>query len=131
MRRELVRHRTGLGRWFDGVVDVFLNLEEEFPDLNVDEDAEGRGVNESRGKVASDEQRGRGGMDELRELEEGGKVDQKEGEEDGNGNVQRVQEENADETLREGDVEAPPEHDQGVWGDVKWFGRLLARTVRS
>lgn len=35
MRRELGKHK--LGRWIDGVVDVFLRLEEEFPG----EDAEG------------------------------------------------------------------------------------------
>jgi hypothetical protein len=35
-----------------------------------------------------------------------------------------------EETLQAGEVEAPPEN-RGVWGDVAWFGRMLARSVRS
>jgi hypothetical protein len=35
-----------------------------------------------------------------------------------------------EETLQDGEVEAPPEN-RGVWGDVAWFGRMLARSVRS
>ena len=99
MRRELVKHRLGLGRWFEGVVDVFLNLEEEFPDLEGGEIAEAT----------------------PRELEDQIKA--------GDGVQTKTEEEG--ETLKEGEVEAPPEQSQGVWGDVKWFGRLVARTVRS
>lgn len=40
-------------------------------------------------------------------------------------------EEGREEVLGDGEVEAPPERSQGVWGDVMWFGRLVARTVRS
>ena len=91
MRRELAKNR--LGRWFEGVVDVFLSLEEEFPDGESEDQA--RGLLEGRHDAGKQEM--------------------------------RVEE----EPLKEGDVEALPELSQGVWGDVKWFGRLLARTVRS
>ena len=99
MRRELVKHRLGLWRWFEGVVDVFLNLEEEFPDL------EGGEIAEATPRELEDQMKAGDGVQGHRE-EEG-------------------------ETLKEGEVEAPPEQSQGVWGDVKWFGRLVARTVRS
>lgn len=99
MRRELAKSR--LGRWFDGVVDVFLNLEEEIPDLE----------SEARSQ--------KGSQTTPRELEDGRQVD-------------HASKSNDDlEPLAAEQVEAPPEQPQGVWDDVKWFGRLVARTVRS
>jgi len=34
-------------------------------------------------------------------------------------------------TLSDNSVEPPPARPTGVWDDVAWFGRLIARTVRS
>ncbi len=99
MRRELVKNRLGLGRWIEGVVDVFLNLEDEFPDL------EGLGSEKPT----------------PRELEDQRKAEL----------IVQVKREEEVEPLRDGEVEAPPEQSQGVWDDVKWFGRLVARTVSS
>ena len=99
MRRELVKNRLGLGKWIDGVVDVFLNLEDEFPDLESEEVT-------------------------PRELEDGAQTFEA-------GAESFERERKGEEELKEGEVEAPPEQSQGVWGDVKWFGRLIVRTVRS
>ena len=99
MKRELAKSRLGLGRWFEGVVDVFLNLEEEFPDLETGE------VEGATPRELEDQRDAGEGMQEKREA--------------------------VVEPLAEGDVEIPPEQSQGVWDDVKWFGRLVARTVRA
>jgi hypothetical protein len=101
MRRELAKSR--LGRFFDGVVDVFLSFEDEIPDW----ESEGRSQ--------------RGSETTPRELEDGLQ-----------GESTTKSKSNDDlEPLAAEQVEAPPERPVGVWDDVKWFGRLVARTVRS
>ena len=99
MRRELAKNRLGLGEWIEGVVDVFLNLEDESPDLET-------GV--VKGTTP-------------RELEDQTIA----------GTSSQEKKQAFVEPFEEGDVETPPEQNQGVWDDVKWFGRLVARTVRS
>ncbi|KAK4939606.1 hypothetical protein LTR10_020106 [Elasticomyces elasticus] len=88
VRKEISRYR--LGGWMDGVVDVFLRLE-DMPDYQ-DEDLEAR-----RFEVFP---------------------------------APTKDAENAS-TPSDNSVEPPPARPAGVWDDVAWFGRLLARTVRS
>ncbi|KIW09837.1 hypothetical protein PV08_11938 [Exophiala spinifera] len=102
VRREISRYR--LGRWMDGVVDVFLRLE-EFPDSSdtprdhdVDLEAAGNAV-----------------KTELTDSKA------------------TTQPKDVDDTsaVSDASIEPPPDKPNGVWDDVVWFGRLLVRTVRS
>ncbi|KAI1616571.1 hypothetical protein EDD36DRAFT_429453 [Exophiala viscosa] len=88
VRREISQYR--LGGWMDGVVDVFLRLE-DMPDYQ-HEDLEARG-SEVFPNASKDA-------------------------------------ENAS-TLSDSFMEPPPAKPSGVWEDVAWFGRLVARTIRS
>ena len=100
VRREI--RKTGvLGRWFDGVVEGLLMLEGE-----------------------------EGGEAAFFEDERGQKVRLKgeEGSEEGEAELKKRPAWD-DEEVKEADVEAPPEQQQGVWGDVKWLGRLVARSI--
>ena len=96
---EEVRKALGKGRkgWFEGVVDVFLRLEEEYPDQDLE-----------RGSETGHEDEEKEHMPSPKELRK------------------RLLE----EKLRDEEVVEPPDQ-SGVWEDVKWFGRVLARTVRS
>jgi hypothetical protein len=100
LRKSIKGYR--LGAWMDGLVDVFLRLEDDFPGSQVDAD-------------------GKGKSDGV-----------------------RVTLDNSSATMKsEGDpslgpsvrfddsVEPPPERPKSVWDDVAWFGRMVARTVRS
>ncbi|KAK6376100.1 uncharacterized protein PV06_02060 [Exophiala oligosperma] len=103
VRREISRYR--LGRWMDGVVDVFLRLE-EFPD------------SEGGSKSARDHDV---------DLEAG---NQKPEMSDVETTVQ-VKDADAASAVSDASIEPPPDKPSGVWDDVVWFGRLLVRTVRS
>lgn len=81
--QEAVKRGFGLGKWMDGLVDVFLKLEDE-PDLEAQPAAESSmQVKSSAPEVSEDS------------------------------------------------IEPPPEESKGVWDDVRWFGRLVAKTVTS
>ncbi|EXJ85882.1 hypothetical protein A1O1_06251 [Capronia coronata CBS 617.96] len=88
VRQEISKYR--LGRWMDGVADVFLRLE-DFPEP---------------------------GRSDLEA-----------------GNAQSAPAPAKDvetaSVASETSVEAPPEKPNGVWDDVAWFGRLIARTLQS
>ncbi|EXJ85237.1 hypothetical protein A1O3_05912 [Capronia epimyces CBS 606.96] len=88
VRKEISKYR--LGRWMDGIVDVFLRLE-DFPDPQ-----------------SSDLEAGHSPPVPV-----------------------PVKDEETASVASETSVEAPPEKPNGMWDDVAWFGRLLARTVRS
>lgn len=106
VRRELREHsrQSGvLGRWFDGVVDVFMMLEEE----DGQDNAGGEGA-----RRLAEVERG------FRDGQEAGKSEEKENVAWFDGQSEEQQ-----------DVEPPPEGQQGVWGDVKWLGRLVARSI--
>lgn len=102
VRREISRYR--LGRWMDGVVDVFLRLE-EFPD------SEG----------------GTGARDHNVDLEAGnGQTEVSNPEASA-----LTKDADAASAVSDASIEPPPDTPTGVWDDVVWFGRLLVRTVRS
>ncbi|RMZ89409.1 hypothetical protein DV736_g3365, partial [Chaetothyriales sp. CBS 134916] len=100
VRRELMAGHNG---WFDGVIDVLLRIEDEYPDpelgQTVDQLRTRRGEGVVAGRVVTGQQL--------------------------QGQLQK------EEVLADDQVEAPPDHPQSMWDDVKWFGRLLARTVGS
>ncbi|OAG44135.1 hypothetical protein AYO21_01592 [Fonsecaea monophora] len=97
LRKSIKGYR--LGRWMDGLVDVFLQLEDDFstpqPDLEAARPKTGPEIATSTAPPAKDA--------------------------DHPGPSVRF----------EDSVEPPPERPKGVWDDVAWFGRMLARTVRS
>lgn len=101
VRREL--RRGGLGRWIDGVVDVFLMLEgDDSEDFNTER---------------------REGLERLRALarESAMETDPTASEappawDDGRGNEV---------------PEPPPQQAEGVWNDVRWLGGLFARNLWS
>lgn len=106
VRREISGYQ--LGRWMDGLVDVFLRLE-DFPE------------NTGGGRQGSDD---RGNLD----LEAAGKItDQHRLSLTGSTKTADGSSMVGDDT----DIEPPPEKPTGIWDDVTWFGRLLARSVRS
>jgi len=94
VRREISQYQ--LGRWMDGIVDVFLRLE-DFPDSRTASEP-GAGTAEEALPAAT--------AASSKDAETASLVS-----------------DNA--------VEPPPEMPKGVWDDVAWFGRLIARTVRS
>lgn len=96
VRREISGYR--LGRWMDGIVDVFLRLE-DFPDAKDGDLETGKGTAPPAVTAAAASTK------------------------DGESDARRVSFEES--------VEPPPERPRGVWDDVAWFGRMLARTVRS
>ncbi|RMZ77529.1 hypothetical protein DV737_g4313, partial [Chaetothyriales sp. CBS 132003] len=101
VRRELMAGQYG---WFDGVIDVLLRIEDEYPDpelgdtVNQPRTRRGEGVVVGRAVTGQQGQQGQQAKEEV---------------------------------LADDQVEAPPDHPQSMWDDVKWFGRLLARTVGS
>lgn len=88
VRKEISKYR--LGRWMDGIVDVFLHLE-DFPEPPPP-DLEAANVQPAPAPAKDDE---------------------------------------TASVVSETSVEAPPEQPNGVWDDMAWFGRLVARTLRS
>lgn len=100
VRREI--KKTGvMGKWFDGVMDAFLMLE--------DGDGEGDFFDDK------DEDEKRRTMSNAAEEGTASGSAPKTGGDDVDGKAI--------------DVEAPPDQPQGVWDDVKWLGRLVARSV--
>jgi hypothetical protein len=105
LRRSIKGYR--LGAWMDGLVDVFLRLEDDFPGSQLDATKAAR--------------------------EKG------EGEDRSDGHAASVSSATAKDTdsqagpsVRFDDsVEPPPERPKSMWDDVAWFGRMVARTVRS
>ena len=93
VRREISQYQ--LGRWMDGIVDVFLRLE-DFPETQTPSHLEARAADHA-------------------------------------GLATPVPTKDADTASLVSDnaVEPPPERPKGIWDDVAWFGRLIARTVRS
>ncbi|RMD44735.1 hypothetical protein DV735_g415, partial [Chaetothyriales sp. CBS 134920] len=87
--------------WFDGVIDVLLRIEHDELDL-----AETGNTPSLR--------RGVGLASPVDEQPQ---------------HAQHQQQQ--EEVLADDQVEPPPDHPQTMWEDVKWFGRLLARTVTS
>ena len=101
VRREL--SRGGLGRWIDGVVDVFLMLEEEGGD---EFDADRREGLERLSRLAQSVRQEEAVREPERPAwaEDAGDVDA---------------------------PPPPPEHPQGVLDDVRWLAGLLARNLWS
>ncbi len=100
VKKELAKRGGG---WFDGVVDVFLKLEDEYPDQDVDLE-KGKAGTPADDDAKTDAQK--------RDI------------------ATRAASRTQDEPLKDDEIEEPPEQ-IGVWGDIKWFGRVIARTVRS
>jgi hypothetical protein len=91
VRRELTS--SGLGRWFDGMVDVFLMLEGDVQDPVESPDALATSTHEPADVECP---------------------------------------ENPQMHLEDTEfVEPPPENPRGVWDDLRWLGRLVARTITS
>ncbi|KIW95514.1 uncharacterized protein Z519_04099 [Cladophialophora bantiana CBS 173.52] len=97
LRKSISGYR--LGRWMDGLVDVFLRLEDDFSASQVDLEAAKTGIQAdpapSNAPPAKDA--------------------------DPPGHSVRFDD----------SVEPPPDRPRGVWDDVVWFGRMLARAARS
>ena len=92
-----------LGAWMDGLVDVFLRLEDDFPGSQVDAT---RARTRSAVQLASDS--------------------------DAAPTAAKDTEASTGSGVRFDDsVESPPEQPKSVWDDVAWFGRMVARTVQS
>lgn len=86
--RDAVKKGFGLGRWVDGVVDVFLKLEEDEPEPDLE-------AGEPRRKA------------------------------------QIVEPEREPDVVSGESIEAAPDRPRGIWEDVQWFGRVVARTIQS
>lgn len=110
VRREILASGFHLGRWVDGIVDVFLRLE-DLPDSS---------------------------SEQTLDLEAGSGLSSKEAAPDNIDPAQLPTSDaksgDTESTRFESDnsIEPPPvEQRGGLWGDVAWFGRLVVRTVRS
>ncbi|OCT51326.1 hypothetical protein CLCR_08607 [Cladophialophora carrionii] len=105
LRRSITGYR--LGAWMDGLVDVFLRLEDDFPGSQLEATKavreKGEGKDQNDGLAASASSRPPKDAD----LQAGHSV------------------------RFDDSVEPPPERPKTVWDDVAWFGRMVARTVRS
>ena len=98
-----------VGRWVDGVVDAFLNLDdnEEEPDLEVGAPPVSEDVSHSQGPLAASV-----GPDQRDEQPKSST-----GESAGH--------------VSDTAMEPAPTHPASVWEDLAWFGRLVLRTARS
>lgn len=109
VRREILASRHHLGRWIDGIVDALLRLE-DVPDSasepNLDlEAANGRSLKDSPSDTQPQQ------LPSPKTEHKGSELSQ---------------------FTPDDSVEPPPvQREGGLWDDVAWFGRLLARTVRS
>ena len=99
LRKSIGGYR--LGAWMDGLVDVFLRLEDDFPGSQVDDSKDKKGKGEESSAPDSDSA--------------------KKDAEAASGLSVRLDD----------SVEPPPERPKSVWDDVAWFGRLVARAVQS
>ncbi|KAK5053817.1 hypothetical protein LTR84_001779 [Exophiala bonariae] len=109
VRREILASGYHLGRWVDGIVDVFLRLE-DLPDPASDENLD---LEAGTGQSTKDTQ-----IEEQSIQPAPTTVEANDSEQSSHASDQSI--------------EPPPVQRQGgVWDDVAWFGRLLARTVRS
>ncbi len=100
LRRRIQGYR--LGKWMDGLVDVFLRLEDDFG-----RDA-GKGDEEGQDEKSRDDANV-AGASTAKEMDRP-----------------------APSGVRfEDSVEPPPERPKSMWDDVAWFGRMVARTVSS
>ncbi|OQV07435.1 hypothetical protein CLAIMM_11870 [Cladophialophora immunda] len=97
LRKSISGYR--LGRWMDGLVDVFLRLEDDFSPSQVDLEAAKTTIHSDPATSTAPPAKDAGHPGPSVRFDES--------------------------------VEPPPERPKGVWDDVAWFGRMLARTVRS
>ncbi|KAL2423336.1 hypothetical protein ABEF95_006669 [Exophiala dermatitidis] len=95
VRQEISKYR--LGRWMDGIVDVFLRLE-DFPESSQQHPPDLEAAIPPAPAPPP---------------------------------VVSAKDEDAASVASITSVEPPPEKPNGLWDDVAWFGRLIARTVRS
>ncbi|KAL2408237.1 hypothetical protein ABEF95_002425 [Exophiala dermatitidis] len=95
VRQEISKYR--LGRWMDGIVDVFLRLE-DFPESSQHHPPDLEAAIPSPAPAPP---------------------------------VVSAKDEDAASVASITSVEPPPEKPNGLWDDVAWFGRLIARAVRS
>lgn len=108
----------GLGGWMDGLVDVFLRLEDDFPGSQVD--ATTAAATEALRKKKRKEK----GIPEESGVDDSTTATStavRDGESQPAGPSVSFDE----------PVEPPPEKPKSVWDDVAWFGRMVARTVQS
>ncbi|KAG9775161.1 hypothetical protein KCU88_g5186, partial [Aureobasidium melanogenum] len=96
VRQEISKYR--LGRWMDGIVDVFLRLE-DFPESSHQHPPPDLEAAIPPAPAPAP--------------------------------VVSAKDEDAASVVSITSVEPPPEKPTGIWDDVAWFGRLIARTVRS
>jgi hypothetical protein len=122
--RKALRQRGGfggVGKWVDGLVDVFLKLDHE--DDDGDEDAD-RDL--ETGVVVKDDDE-----DRVVPPPPPGTV----GEEEEGASQPKAERVVVDEGSEEDDdslsMEAAPANPQSVWEDMAWLGRLVLRTARS
>lgn len=93
----------GIGRWVDGVVDVFLQLD----DAEEDEPrVQHENSDQSNITMAKDEKKARDPIEGL------GISDR-------------------DDVASDDEMEPAPQHPKTVWEDLAWFARLVLRTAKS
>lgn len=93
----------GIGRWVDGVVDVFLQMDD------AEEDEPGvkhETLDQSKVTVAEDEKKARDPIEGLATSE-------------------------MDDVASDDEMEPAPQHPKTVWEDLAWFARLVLRTAKS
>ena len=109
VQRALKTRGFGIGKWVDGVVDVFLKLEDDDDDQEVE-------------------------LSKPDPKDEAGTHEQEEDAPSSTKGPQQTQRntapENTDQTSDDS-IEAAPEDPKSVWDDVAWFSRLVLRTARS
>jgi hypothetical protein len=105
IKRAVRARGFGLGRWVDGVIDVFLMM-----DGGDDEDGESE---ESKHGELDD---GQAGLTEPTDAGRGA---------DG------ITDLGDDLESSEGEMEPAPEGGESIWEDVSWFGRLVLRTAQT
>ncbi|KEF55871.1 uncharacterized protein A1O9_07451 [Exophiala aquamarina CBS 119918] len=109
VRREILASGFHMGSWVDGIVDVFLRLEDP-PDSSSEQNLD----LETGSRFPSREMPANIDAAQLPSS----------GAENGEPKPTHFESDNS--------VEPPPVQQQGgLWNDVAWFGRLVARTVRS
>lgn len=109
VRREILASGYYLGRWVDGIVDVLLRLE-DLPDPTSEENLD---LELGSGQSSKDVPMG----DRPTQLPT---------------NTAETNTSEQPNPTSDNSIEPPPVQRQGgLWDDVAWFGRLLARTVRS
>jgi Protein of unknown function (DUF3984) len=101
---QAVRARGfGIGRWVDGVVDVFLKMDD------VDEEE----------------------MDMKQERLDHESVTTTKEENQQNSRPAQLALQELDDVASDDEIEPPPQNPKSVWEDLAWFGRLVFRTARS